>query len=214
MSTYFLAVPTAGISIGSMFGASMMKSGRRLPLILFNIVGMVGCVLSIIDNYAIMILGKFLFGMGAGVLIAVAPRMLEETIPHEIFDKGFGAMTNIGVDTLSLTCTIFMIFLPKKESPKLQKEAIYLYKILYLIPFPMFALSFILNILCFRRETLGFYIHHKDKENSIRCIRQIHMGLNDEEYNEMYDDLIEDDELNYQEPEDFLEAARRSSSMA
>ena len=115
MCTFFLAAPTAGITVGSTFGAAMMKSGRRLPLILFNVVGMIGCILSIFDNYAIMMIGKFLFGMGAGVLIAVAPRMLEETIPHNLFDKGFGAMTNIGVDTLSLTNTIFMMFMPKKE---------------------------------------------------------------------------------------------------
>ena len=112
MTTVFLAAPTAGIAFGTMFGAAMMKSGRRLPLVLFNIVGMGGCFLSIIDSFPLMMLGKFLFGMGSGVLIAVAPRMLEETIPHEIFDNGFGAMTNIGVDTLSLTSTIFMMFMP------------------------------------------------------------------------------------------------------
>ena len=114
MTTFFLAAPTGGITFGSMFGAAMMKSGRRLPLVLFNIVGMGGCVLSIFDNFAIMMIGKFLFGMAAGVLIAVAPRMLEETIPHDILDKGFGATTNIGVDTLSLTSTIFMMFMPKR----------------------------------------------------------------------------------------------------
>ena len=81
MTTYFLAAPTIGISIGASFGSSMMLTGRRLPVMIFNIVGMVGCYLSTIDNYFVMMLGKLFFGMGAGVLIAVAPRILEETIP-------------------------------------------------------------------------------------------------------------------------------------
>ena len=118
MNTYFLAAPTIGISIGASFGASMMLTGRRLPIIIFNVVGMVGCYLSTIDNYFVMCLGKLFFGMGAGVLIAVAPRILEETIPHEYFDNGFGATTNIGVDMMSLTSTIFIMFMPKSASGK------------------------------------------------------------------------------------------------
>ena len=59
----------------------------------------------------------------------------------------------------------------------------HLYKILYLLPIPMFGASFLLNIMCFRRETLGFYVHRKDKPNSIRAIRQIYMGETDREYN-------------------------------
>ena len=124
MNTYFLAAPTAGIACGTMFGASMMKSGRRLPIILFNIVGIAGCFLSIIDFYVVMMLGKFLFGMGAGVLIAVAPRMLEETIPHELLDNGFGATTNIGVDSLSLTSTIFIMMMPRAGKGKKAEDAL------------------------------------------------------------------------------------------
>jgi hypothetical protein len=65
-----------------------------------------------------MMLGKLFFGMGAGVLIAVAPRILEETIPANLIDHGFGAMTNVGVDVMSLTSTIFIMFMPMKGSGK------------------------------------------------------------------------------------------------
>lgn len=87
-----------------------------------------------------------------------------------------------------------------------------LYKILYLLPIPMFATSFLLNIMCFRRETMGFYIHRKDKENSIRAIRQIHMGESIEEYNERYEEMCADDDLNYKDPGDYLAAAKASTA--
>lgn len=206
--------PTIGISLGSTFGSAMMTTGRRLPVIIFNLVGIVGCILSVQNHYLIMMLGKVFFGMGAGVLIAVAPRILEETIPADLIDRGFGAMTNVGVDAMSLTSTIFIIFMPKKggkNSEKEMKES-KLWKILYLLPIPMFATSFLLNIMCFRRETMGFYIHRKDKENSIRAIRQIHMGETTEEYNRRYEEMCADDDLNYREPGDYLQAAKDSAN--
>jgi MFS family permease len=124
MKLYFLSVPTAGIAFGSSFGSSMMANGRRLPLILFSIIGAAGCFFSVWNNYLIMMLGKFFFGMGAGVLIAVAPRMLEETIPHELLDNGFGATTNIGVDSLSLTSTIFIMMMPRAGKGKKAEDAL------------------------------------------------------------------------------------------
>jgi uncharacterized membrane protein YgcG len=162
-----------------------------------------------------MMLGKLFFGMGAGVLIAVAPRILEETVPANLIDKGFGAMTNVGVDAMSLTSTIFIMFMPRKGKGKdaeAEMKASHLYKILYLLPIPMFATSFLLNIMCFRRETMGFYIHKKDKENSIRCLRQIYMGETIEEYNERYEEMCADDDLNYKDPGDYLAAAKDSTA--
>ena len=46
-----------------------------------------------------------------------------------------------------------------------------LYKWLYLAPIPLFATASILTFMCFRRETVGFYIHEKEKEDSIRALR-------------------------------------------
>jgi len=87
-----------------------------------------------------------------------------------------------------------------------------LYKLLYLLPVPMFATSFLLNIMCFRRETLGYYVHKKDKPNSIRAIRQIYMGEQDIDYNMRYDELCADDDLNYKEPGDYLQAAKDATA--
>tara|TARA_B110000285_G_scaffold222879_1_gene277619 strand:- start:1096 stop:1959 length:864 start_codon:yes stop_codon:yes gene_type:complete len=161
-----------------------------------------------------MMLGKLFFGMGAGVLIAVAPRILEETIPANLIDSGFGAMTNVGVDVMSLTSTIFIMFMPKKgeKDSAADMKTSTAYKVLYLLPIPMFATSFLLNIMCFRRETMGYYIHRKDKENSIRCLRQIYMGESMEEYNERYEEMCADDDLNYKEPGDYLAAAKDSTA--
>ena len=106
------------------------------------------------------------------------------------------------------------MFMPKKggkNSTQEMKDS-KLYKILYLLPIPMFGSSFLLNIMCFRRETMGFYIHKKDKENSIRAIRQIYLGESIEEYNERYEEMCADDDLNYKDPGDYLAAAKASTT--
>ena len=71
---------------------------------ILDILGMFGCILAVIDQYFVMITGKFLFGVAVGGLITLAPRMIEETVPAEHFDNGYGAMTMIGVDIFIVLC--------------------------------------------------------------------------------------------------------------
>jgi len=50
-------------------------------MMILNVVGIVGCLLSVVDQYYIMMIGKFLFGLAVGGLITLTPRIIEETIP-------------------------------------------------------------------------------------------------------------------------------------
>lgn len=163
MNKYFLIAPTVGITLGATIAGAMMKKGRRTAFLIFPLIGCLGSILSIFDNYILMMIGKFMFGLGAGVMITVAPRVLEETVPPEYFDKfGFGAMTNVGVDVMVLTNTIMVMFMPKEGAKHVTTEILAksdLYKYLYLLPVPLFGTAFVLAIMCFRRETPGFYIH-------------------------------------------------------
>jgi MFS family permease len=183
MNKYFLIAPTIGITLGATIAGVMLKSGRRKAMLVFPLIGVLGSVLSVLDSYTVMILGKFLFGLGAGVCITVAPKVLEETIPPEYFDKfGFGAMTNVGVDIMILLNTIMVLLMPQEghkwptKDGKVQvtKEILAqsdLYKYLYLVPVPLFGIAFLLAIMCFRRETPGFYLLKKNKEQAVRALR-------------------------------------------
>lgn len=81
MQTYFLTAPALGITFGAMVGGKIMNYGRRMPLIIFNIIGAGACILSVFDDYYVCITGKILFGIATGVLITIAPRVIQETIP-------------------------------------------------------------------------------------------------------------------------------------
>ena len=79
----------------------------------FNIVGIVASILSVISNFYVLCVGRFLYGISSGVLIAVAPRMLEETVPHDIYCTGYGGSINTAIDVMTLINLIMLKFMPK-----------------------------------------------------------------------------------------------------
>jgi len=101
------------LSLGAIVGGKMLNNGRRTAMILMNIVGIIGSLMSIYPNYFVLIGGRILYGMSAGVLIAAVPRIIEETIPEDKFDLGFGAVTNIAIDVLVMINSVMVMFMPK-----------------------------------------------------------------------------------------------------
>lgn len=59
-------------------------------MISMNIIGIVGCLMSVYPNFYVLVAGRLLYCTSAGVLIAVVPRIMEETIPQDNFDNGWG----------------------------------------------------------------------------------------------------------------------------
>ena len=174
MQTYFLSAPAMGITAGAMFGGKALKYGRKKPMILFNIIGIGACICSVFENYYIMLGGKIVFGVAAGVLVTIGPRVIQETVPAQHFDKGFGAMTNVGIDILVLANTVLIMTMPKLDKKKNNKEELeknQTWKIVYLIPIPLFAMSLLLMLMCVRHESVGHLISKGKKEAAIKALR-------------------------------------------
>ena len=76
-----------GISAGSLFGGDFVKyTGPRKTIIIFNLLGLIGSILSLSLNLKVMCLGRFMFGTGGGVLLCATSKILEETIPVRLLD--------------------------------------------------------------------------------------------------------------------------------
>jgi len=57
-----------------------------------------------IEKYWILVIGRFIYGLGCGVLSIIGPRFIEETIPDKLLSKyspmfittaAFGGMTSL-----------------------------------------------------------------------------------------------------------------------
>ena len=46
--------------------------------------------------------GRFLYGLAAGVLFCLVPKMIVETLPYDEYRKGYGAVTNIAIETFKI----------------------------------------------------------------------------------------------------------------
>ena len=51
--------------------------------------------------------GRFLYGIIAGILFCLVPKMIVETLPHDEYVKGYGAITNLAIEGFKV---VFMVF--------------------------------------------------------------------------------------------------------
>ena len=113
-STILSTAAVFGIAIGSIFGGDFIKYGRRSTLIKFNLIGLFASITALFRHFYWMCFGRFLFGVSSGVLMCTTPKILEETIPANVMDKGFGTSTNILINVANFLCLIMAVGMPEE----------------------------------------------------------------------------------------------------
>lgn len=53
-----------------------------------------------------MCFGRFVLGISAGVILSTTPKMLEESIPAHLMDKGFGMTTSLFINAAFMGCLL------------------------------------------------------------------------------------------------------------
>ena len=81
-------------------------------VILFNIVGLLGCLLSLVANVPILCCGRFIYGFACGVIVCATPKILEETIPAHVMDNGYGTSTNLAINIMIMVSLLLGIGMP------------------------------------------------------------------------------------------------------
>ena len=109
---------------------------------MFNFVAIFGCLLSIVLQFFIMCLGRFLFGFAAGVFIVATPRILEETVPGHVMDNGYGISTNIAINLSVATSFILGLGMPNNEADLATTG---FWRMIYLFPVPVCGLALFMN---------------------------------------------------------------------
>ena len=60
-----------------------------------------------------MCFGRLIYGFTAGIIMCATPKMLEETIPANVAEKGFGTSTNIFINTGNFLCMMLAAWMPE-----------------------------------------------------------------------------------------------------
>ena len=105
------------MAIGALAGGKMIPYGRRLAMILMAIVGSIGVILTLIQNFYVLLIGRVIFGFAAGSQGVIVIRMIDDYAPENLKSICFGlfqATGNLGIFLVMLGGLI----LPKDTDTK------------------------------------------------------------------------------------------------
>ena len=113
--TFLGTVQVLGIAFGSVTGGGLLKYGKRKIILIMNLFNIAGCLMRIWPNFPLILIGSFIQGFAAGVHVSACPKIVDETVPYHVNDKGFGASTNILANLAIMINMLLGFGLPKAE---------------------------------------------------------------------------------------------------
>jgi MFS family permease len=162
-------VPT-GVAIGAGSANQFMKISRRTTFIGFNLLGIAACCLSIVNSYSTVIIGRFIYGFVAGVMLNITPKMLLETLPMDIYNAGYGASTNLVIEGFKIIDIFVNIQLYKNAASDSavtvdhHEHFFTSWRIQFLLPVPFMSLALFVFIFFAKEETIEYYVKNNQKE--------------------------------------------------
>ena len=142
-----------------------MVIGRRKSLFICIFLGLIGNSITMIWNYYLILFGRFLFGISTGLLSAIIPRYIQETIPPHLYEP---------VGAFFVTCQTcgenfsFLLgeILPDNESPEelMETEA---WRVNYfVIPASLFLFTLLAMHFTIKYESIGYLINQELHEEA------------------------------------------------
>jgi len=74
--------------------------------------GLVATCASMYLQFASMCVWRFIHGFATGILVNACPKMIEETVPGNVMDYGFGTSTNLCINVAIMITLLLGIGLP------------------------------------------------------------------------------------------------------
>jgi len=78
---------TLGATVGALFGGPVLAIGRWNSILLSNILILLGSGLTLAESFPVLLIGRFIYGLGAGSFNVFCPKMVGETTPNEIIGR-------------------------------------------------------------------------------------------------------------------------------
>jgi MFS family permease len=75
------------MTLGAVNGGLLMRIGRRRAVIVCCLLGIIGVSTTLIWNYKLILLGRFIFGFSVGLISSICPKYIEEVVPNKLLDR-------------------------------------------------------------------------------------------------------------------------------
>lgn len=124
-----------------MCGSYAIKDGRRRAILIFDLMGIFGVGLTMIQNIECLLLGRVIYGTAVGIISVAMPRYLEEIVPLRLYSICIGLYAvSMNLGTICALCSA--VFLP----PDNDKTALYNDQVVWRCIFAFPALLFTIQI--------------------------------------------------------------------
>lgn len=134
-----------------------MQNGRR-PLVIFsNFMAIAFAGLSLVANTYVIAVARLGFGLASGFIIAASPKILDETIPAHLIDKGFGMSTNLLINFGVMVATVLAIGNPSEDDYDALNDSWY-WRFEYGFAVVPAIISLVLSFTVHREDSLLFLI--------------------------------------------------------
>ena len=185
-TTILSSMSIAGLGCGSVLGPMFIGNGRKRVVLFANVIGIISCVMSIINNTYVMFAGRFVYGFVAGVMVVASPKILNEIIPSHVMDNGYGISTNLAINLYVLISMVMGVGMP--ESPDELKTTNY-WKVIYLGPVIAHILGMALLFAFHKEDSLHYHIMKGEKDIAIDMISKTYPKYDKEIHELVYNDL-------------------------
>jgi MFS family permease len=158
-STLLQTCSILGIAIGSIFGGTIVKMGKRKTILMFNPLAIVGSLISIVPIFEVICAGRFVHGFAAGVLCCAAPTIIGETVPDHLMDYGFGVSTNL---IIMFGVMVYML-LGAGIPDEAEWETTQYWMVFYLFPIPLLLIGTVLVVTVFKQESIASHAQKNER---------------------------------------------------
>ncbi|CDW78529.1 sugar transporter family protein [Stylonychia lemnae] len=162
-----------GAVIGSLCGGKLITVlGRRRSMIIFNIIGAGFIGITMIENFYTLCIGRLLFGFCGGIFQVALPRMIEETVPHNLYGS-FGVVSVMSLNFGQMMGIVMGLGLPDADDEESMKNTSF-WRIIYGMPWVLQAIVLVSYLIFLKHDTIKYLIDNKKDEEALSMIRQIY----------------------------------------
>ena len=134
-----------------------MQRGRRPLVIVSNLFTIIFTGITLVANTWVIAVGRLLYGLAAGFIISAVPKIIEETVPSHLIDKGFGTSTNLIICLAILSSTLLAYNNPENSDYEGLKTS-QNWRVIYGFQIVPALLCILLLMTKFREDSLIFLI--------------------------------------------------------
>lgn len=110
-----------GMMLGAIFSSTCMNHlGRRYALVFGSVLGSCGCLITLLTDLEVIILGRVIIGISVGITTPIAQRFTEEAVPIHLYEI-YAPMNMIGFSMGEIISFSLGFILPRNSDDKALK---------------------------------------------------------------------------------------------